>query len=55
MNPLCCELGLFQMQFAATDLKKIKSTFEVATPLSFIITKKSQNHKFQVNCENLNG
>ncbi len=37
--------NLFQMHFAATDLKKIKTTFEAATPLSLIINKHIPNHK----------
>ncbi len=35
--------NLFQMHFSATDLKNIKSSFEVATPLSFIINKNIAN------------
>lgn len=37
--------NLFQMHFAATDLKKIKTTFEAATPFSFIINRHITNHK----------
>lgn len=40
-----CLFNLFQMHFAATDLKKIKTTFEAATPLGLIINKHIPNHK----------
>ena len=37
--------NIFQMQFSATDLRKIKTTFEAATPLNLIINKHIQNSK----------
>jgi len=37
--------NLFQMHFSATDIKKIKTTFEAATPLSFVINKHIPHHK----------
>jgi len=40
-----CMFNLFQMHFSATDIKKIKTTFEAATPLSFVINKHIPHHK----------
>ena len=40
-----CLFNLFQMHFAATDLKKIKTAFEAATPFSFIVNKQIPHPK----------
>jgi len=37
--------NLFQMHFSATNLAKIKTTFEAATPLSFIINRHVKSKK----------
>ena len=37
--------NLLQMHFTSTDLKKIKTTFEAATPLHFVINNNISNKK----------